>query len=425
MNILVVGSGGREHALCWRLARSPLVKELYCAPGNPGTARCGVNVPISPGDIEQLAAFGAEKHIDLTVCGPEAPLCAGIRDRFSSQGLLLAGPTAAGAQLEGSKAFAKQFMARHGIPTAAFAVFADEARAAAHIEAHPSARVVKADGLAAGKGVFVCRSADTAKDAVRRILGGEFGGAGRHVLIEDRLEGQEASFMVVTDGERIFPLATSQDHKAVFDGDQGPNTGGMGAYSPAPVISAELEGRIMEEVMQPAVRGMAEEGAVYQGILYAGLMIQPASRTFQVLEFNCRLGDPETQPVMARLESDLVPYLLGAAEGRLPDVPLRWDRGTALCVVMASRGYPGPHESGQAIEGIEEAEGEEGALVFHAGTAMRGGQLVTAGGRVLGVTALGEGPAEAKARAYRAVDRIRWDGTHFRRDIGDRAIPRA
>ncbi len=423
MKILVIGSGGREHALCWKLARSPLAPELFCAPGNPGTARCARNLPIPAGQLDRLVEFAREERIDLTVTGPEAPLCAGLADRFASAGLRLAGPSAAAAQLEGSKAFAKRFMQRHGIPTAEFGVFEDPAAACDYIDAHPRALVVKADGLAAGKGVVVCREPEEAKLAARGVLAGDFGAAGRRVVVEELLQGEEASFIALTDGERICPLAGSQDHKSVFEGGAGPNTGGMGAYSPTPIIDERLQARVMAEVMGPVVHGMAEEGTPFRGILYAGLMVEPDGR-YRVLEFNCRLGDPETQPLMMRLRSDLVPYLLGVAEGRLPAEPPSWDPRAALCVVLASGGYPGTFVSGLPIQGLAEAEALADVAIFHAGTAMKGEQVVTAGGRVLGVTALGEDVAQARARVYQAAALVRWQGLHFRRDIGQRAAAR-
>jgi phosphoribosylamine--glycine ligase len=422
MRILVVGSGGREHAICWKLAQSPLASALYCAPGNPGTARLAENVPLRAEEIEGLLAFAVEQRIDLTVVGPEVPLCAGIQDRFAAAGLALAGPSAAAARLEGSKAFAKEFMARHGIPTAPFKVFdrGELSAAEQYIDAHPDALVVKADGLAAGKGVFVCADPDEAKRRVAELFQGSLGAAGERVLVEGRLTGQEASFIVLADGERICPLESSQDHKAVFDGDRGPNTGGMGAYSPAPVLDPALQQEVMARVIEPTVQGMAAEGTRFQGFLYAGLMV--GEQGPQVLEFNCRLGDPETQPLMVRLADDLVPYLVGVARGELPTRALSWDSRASLCVVMASGGYPGSYDKGQPIQGLEAAEALEDVVVFHAGTAAQGGGIVTAGGRVLGVTALGDGIPAAQARAYEAVERITWEGVHYRRDIGHRAV---
>jgi phosphoribosylamine---glycine ligase len=419
MKVLVVGSGGREHALCWHLSRSPLVQRLYCAPGNPGTAQHATNVPIAAGSVEELLVFALEQRIDLTMVGPEVPLCLGIRDRFDEAGLCLAGPSRGAARLEGSKAFAKEFLAEQQIPTAPFGIFTDAEAADQYIDHHAEARIVKADGLAAGKGVMVCATALEAKAVARALLGGRLGEAGRRVVVESRLMGEEASFMVLTDGRRFWPLASSQDHKAIHDGDRGPNTGGMGAYSPAPILSERLQQRIMAQVVEPTIAGMAQRNTPYQGILYVGLMI--SGEDFSVLEYNCRLGDPETQPVLARLKSDLVPYLLGAAKGQLPIEPPQWDPRPALCVVMTAGGYPGPYERGLPIEGIT-TEGHEDLMVFHAGTRHDGSRLLTDGGRVLGVTALGETIQQARDQAYTMVTKIHWPGAHFRRDIGHRAI---
>jgi len=422
MKILVIGSGGREHALCWKLIASPEVEQVYCAPGNPGTAACGANVPIAATDLDRLAEFARREAIDLTVCGPEQPLCDGIQDRFAAEQLLLCGPSALAARLEGSKIFAKAFMARHGIPTAPFGVFEAYDDACRYIDENPAARVVKADGLAAGKGVWVAANDAAAKDAVRQLFEGKLGDAGRRVVVEQRLVGEEVSVIAVTDGVRVITLASSQDHKAAYDGDKGPNTGGMGAYSPAPVLDEGLARRVHDEVLMRTVEGMAADGCTYRGVLYAGLMIVDGA--LQVLEFNCRFGDPETQPLMARLADDLMPYLRGAAAGALPSAPPSWDPGAALCVVMAAAGYPGAYAKGKRIRGIAEAEAIEGVTVFHAGTALQDEHLVTAGGRVLGVTALGADIREARERAYRASDLVQWDGAHFRRDIGHRALSR-
>jgi phosphoribosylamine--glycine ligase len=422
MKLLVVGSGGREHALCWRLSRSPSVGQILCAPGNPGTATVATNVPVDGGDLAALVALAREERVDLTVVGPEAPLCAGIAERFAAEGLLLAGPSAEGARLEGSKAFAKEFMERHGIPTARFGVFDETTRAEAmdFIGDHLEALVVKADGLAAGKGVYVCDDGEEAKRRVAALLAGELGNAGRKVVVEERLRGEEASFIVLTDGERIQPLQPSQDHKAAFDGDRGPNTGGMGAYSPAPVLDDALQQQVLSRIVEPTVRGMADEGTRYRGFLYVGLMVVDGQA--RVLEYNCRLGDPEAQPLMARLDDDLGPYLEGMARGELPARPLRWDPRAALCVVMASGGYPGQYGRGMPIQGIEDLSVMDDVVAFQAGTAMVEGKLVVAGGRVLGVTALGVGIEQAQSRAYEAVHRIHWDAVHFRRDIGYRAL---
>lgn len=420
MKVLVVGSGGREHALCWRLAQSPSVDKVFCAPGNPGTSQCATNVPVAAEDLDGLAALARRESIELTVVGPEVSLCAGIRDRFEQDHLLVAGPSAAAARLEGSKAFAKQSMQRWSIPTAPFAVVEDLPAAERFLQSQPAALVVKADGLAAGKGVVVCDTPQDALAAAKRMLEGELGQAGRRVVLEEKLSGEEASFMVLTDGQRICPLATSQDHKAAWDGDKGPNTGGMGAYSPAPVVDRALTEQVLERIIRPTISGLAQDGTPYQGILYVGLMVQEGIA--RVLEYNCRLGDPETQPLMARLRSDWVPYLVGAAQGKLPEEPLQWDPRLALCVVLAAAGYPGTYEKGAAIRGVEWAEEDEAVTVFHAGTAEKEGRLTTAGGRVLGVTALGPDVAAARKTAYEAVQKIQWPGMHYRSDIGHRAL---
>ena len=421
MKVLVIGSGGREHAFVWKLAQSPLVKEILCAPGGDGmeeARRC----PVRADDLEGLLNLAQEEEVDLTVVGPEAPLCAGLVDIFQEAGLAVFGPARAGAELEGSKVMAKEFMARHSIPTAPFVVFDDPERARLHLAVHPGPKVVKADGLAAGKGVFVCDDTAQALAAVDEIMVHRaFGPAGDRILIEDRLEGEEASYIVVTDGEHVLPFPTSQDHKAVFDHDKGPNTGGMGAYSPAPVIDPVLEERILEEIIRPTVAGLAREGRPYQGFLYAGLMITPSGP--QVLEFNCRLGDPEAQPLFLKLKSDLVEILEGALAGNLDRVRPVWDERAAVCVVMAAGGYPGGYDKGRPISGLEKAEAT-GAMVFHAGTAREGEGFVTAGGRVLGICALGEGLEAAVEAAYRAVDEITWEEAHFRTDIGAKALGR-
>ncbi|MFH1131013.1 MAG: phosphoribosylamine--glycine ligase [Pseudomonadota bacterium] len=422
MRILVIGSGGREHAICWRLSKSPKAGRIFCAPGNPGTLECATNVGIGPMELEKLLAFAKREKVDLTVVGPEAPLCAGIADLFVEAGLAVVGPSAKAAQLEGSKIFAKQFMQRHNIPTASFRVFEDLRVAAAYIEGNPQALVVKADGLAAGKGVFVAKDPEDAKSSVEMLLSGSMGDAGRKVVVEERLVGEEVSVIAITDGERILPLASSQDHKAAFDGDAGPNTGGMGAYSPAPVFTPALEKRVMGEILEPTVQGMASEGMPYKGILYAGLMLVDGDP--YVLEFNCRMGDPETQPLMHRFEDDLVEYLARAASGQLPTELPKWDSRASLCVVLASSGYPGSYEKGAVISGVGRANEMDDVVVFHAGTEIRERDLVTAGGRVLGVSALGDGVAEARARAYEAVHHISWEGMHFRTDIGNRALGR-
>ncbi len=423
MKVLVIGGGGREHALVWKIRQSPLVSRLYCAPGNAGISRLARCVPIEPHEIEQLAAFAAREGVDLTVVGPEEPLVRGIGDLFAKRGLNLFGVSGQAARLEGSKAFAKELMRRHGIPTAAFEVFSDPARARAHIRDKGAPVVVKADGLAAGKGVFPCLTVEEALAAIDKIMVERaFGPAGERVVVEEFLQGEEASFLAFTDGECVLPFPSCQDHKAIYDGDRGPNTGGMGAYSPAPVVTPELHQRIMVEIMHPTVRAMAAEGATYRGVLYAGLMISHGSA--KVLEFNVRLGDPEAQPLLMRLEGDLVPLLQAVVEGRLGLVEARWDPRAAVCVVMASQGYPGAYVKGRPISGLEEIQGMEDVVVFHAGTAEKDGRIVTSGGRVLGVTARGDGVKEAIDRAYRAVEKIQWEGAHFRRDMGRRALDR-
>jgi phosphoribosylamine--glycine ligase len=420
MKLLVIGSGGREHAIAWRLAQSPRVQKVFVAPGNGGTAReAGLeNVAISA--IDKLAEFALAENIHLTVVGPEAPLADGIVDLFRSRRLRIFGPTRACARLESSKQFAKEFMTRHRIPTAEFSSF-DAARAAhAYIEAHGTPIVVKADGLAAGKGVIVAMSADEAHRAIEQFLVERtMGTAGNRVVIEEFLEGEEASFIVLADGEHVLPLATSQDHKRLKDGDRGPNTGGMGAYSPAPVVTPELHARVVREIIQPVLAGMTEEGHRYTGFLYAGLMIDGTGNP-RVLEFNCRLGDPETQPILLRLKSDLFELIVSAMEGRLAHVKAEWDRRAALGVVLAASGYPDAPEKGHVVTGLPTA-GED-FRVFHSGTALEDGAIVTNGGRVLCVTALGDSIKMAQRRAYEVVEGIRFDGMQYRRDIGHRAV---
>jgi phosphoribosylamine--glycine ligase len=426
MKILIVGGGGREHALAWKAAQSPLVETVFVAPGNGGTARePGVqNLDIPVDDLEALVSFASANAIGLTIVGPEAPLVAGLVDRFQVAGLPCFGPTRGAAQLEGSKSFTKDFLHRHGIPTAAYGSFTEIEPALAYLRQVGAPIVVKADGLAAGKGVILARDLATAEAAVRDMLdGGRFGAAGNRVVIEEFLEGEEASFIAMVSQGQILPMASSQDHKARDDGDLGPNTGGMGAYSPAPVVTPELHERIMAEVMRPTVAGMAAAGLPYTGFLYAGLMIA-ADGTPKVLEYNCRFGDPETQPILMRLRSDLVELCLAALEGRLGEMRPDWDPRAALGVVMAAGGYPDAYEKGQLISGLEDAARVEDTKVFHAGTALVDGRTITSGGRVLCVTALGDTVAEAQARAYQALDRIHWQGGFCRRDIGHRAIAR-
>lgn len=423
MKILIIGSGGREHALAWKALQSPLATEVFVAPGNAGTATmAGVtNVAIEVSDIEKLAEFAAEQQIGLTIVGPEVPLVLGVVDQFQSKGLTIFGPTQGAAQLEGSKAFTKDFLARHQIPTAAYANFTEIAPAIAYVREQGAPIVVKADGLAAGKGVILAQTEEEAIAAIEDMLvGNAFGDAGHRVVIEEFLQGEEASFIVMVDGENVLPLATSQDHKARDNGDTGPNTGGMGAYSPAPVVTQEMHDRIMAQVIYPTVQGMAAEGHRYTGFLYAGIMIGPQD-TPKVLEYNCRFGDPETQPILARMQSDLVELCLAATKGQLADKECQWDSRAALGVVMAAGGYPDSYHKGDIINGIDQVTE---ALVFHAGTAQNSGQVVTNGGRVLCVTALGDTVAEAQQKAYSGVDKIRWNNRYFRTDIGHRAITR-
>jgi phosphoribosylamine---glycine ligase len=426
MKILVIGSGGREHALAWRLAQGPKVQKVYVAPGNAGTElEDGVeNVSITA--IPDLIAFAQREDIYMTVVGPEAPLAAGIVDEFRAAGLKIFGPTKAAAQLESSKDFAKRFMVRHNIPTAFFETFSDIKAAKAYIEKHGAPIVVKADGLAAGKGVVVAMTKDEAHTAIDMMLSdNKLGDAGARVVVEEFLTGEEASFIVMVDGKNILPLATSQDHKRLLDGDKGPNTGGMGAYSPAPVITPQIHARALREVIQPVVRGMEKDGITYTGFLYAGLMISPGGG-IKVLEFNCRMGDPETQPIMLRLKSNFSVIVEHAINGTLNKVEVEWDRQTALGVVMAAANYPDTPRKGDVITGLPAPKDKnlEDAHVFHAGTAMQDGKVVTSGGRVLCVTALGTMVRRAQQRAYEIADEIHFDGCQMRRDIGYRAIGR-
>ncbi len=425
MQILVIGGGGREHALAWKAAQSRDVEMVYVAPGNAGTLREPNihNVGLDVDDLDGLITFATEKCIDLTIVGPEAPLVAGVVDRFREAGLPIFGPSQAAAELEGSKAFTKDFLARHKIPTADYANFSEMEPALAYLREKGAPIVVKADGLAAGKGVIVAQTLEEAENAVRDMLSGNaFGDAGHRVVIEDFLEGEEASFIVMVDGKHILPMATSQDHKAIGDGDTGLNTGGMGAYSPAPVVTPEVHERIMKQVIEPTVTGMADEGRPYTGFLYAGLMISPDGSP-RVIEYNCRLGDPETQPILMRLRSDLVQLCLAATEGRLDREDSEWDKRAALGVVMAAGGYPGSYRKGDVIQGLKGLDSES-CKVFHAGTREQDGKLVTSGGRVLCVTALGDSVSEAKTHAYEAAKQIRWDDVYYRSDIGYRAVAR-
>ncbi len=423
MKVLVIGGGGREHALVWKIKQSPLVRKIYCAPGNAGIAQLAECPPLQAEDVDGLLQFAMQTKIDLTVVGPEGPLSMGIVDRFQDAGLRIFGADRKAAVIEASKSFAKQLMQKYGVPTATGAAFTSYRQAEAYIRKTGAPLVVKADGLAAGKGVIVCDSVAKAIDALKRVMvQKEFGEAGQKVVIEECLTGEEASFLAFTDGKTVLPLPTSQDHKAVFDDDKGPNTGGMGAYSPAPVVDRYLHERIMKEVMYPTVRGMAAEGRPYKGVLYAGLMIQRDK--IKVLEFNGRFGDPEAQPLLARLKSDIVPVMEAVIDGRLDQCRLDIDERAAVCVVMAAGGYPTKYKKNQPIVGLDKASRLKDVMVFHAGTQQVEKQVVTSGGRVLGVTALGRGVAEAIEKAYAAVSKIEWQDVHYRRDIGRKALLR-
>ncbi len=424
MRVLVVGGGGREHCLVWKLAQSPRVAQVFAAPGNAGIAERAECVDISASEVRRLADFAAKRDVDLTVVGPELPLTLGIVDEFQARGLRIFGASRQAAILEGSKVFAKRLMKKYKIPTGFFQTFyrADDARR--YIQDVGAPVVVKADGLAAGKGVVVCATVQSALDTVKRIMEDRvFGDAGARIVVEEFLTGEEASFLAFTDGETVLPMASAQDHKAAFDGDKGPNTGGMGAYSPAPVVTEAVHRKIMTQVMIPTVKAMAAEGRPYRGVLYAGLMIHAGEP--KVLEFNVRFGDPEAQPLLMRMESDLVPILEAVVDQRLGDVDIRWRPESAVCVVMAAGGYPGAHDTGKPISGLAATASLADVMVFHAGTARRGDTIVTNGGRVLGVTALGRDIPEAIDRAYAAVEEIRWDGAHYRTDIGRKAVTRA
>ncbi len=423
MKVLVVGSGGREHSLVWKLTQSPKVDTIFCAPGNAGIARMAQCVDIGATDIDKLAAFAKEENIDLTVVGPEDPLTKGIVDIFTAQGLRAFGPSGPAAEMEGSKVFTKNLMKKYDIPTGYYEVFDSRDEAVSYIEKMGAPVVVKADGLAAGKGVFVAATVDEAIKAVDLILSEKaFGDAGDRVVVEEFLIGEEASFLAFTDGKTVLPLPTSQDHKAVYDGDKGPNTGGMGAYSPAPVVTEELHRQAMEKVMLPTVRAMAAEGRPYKGVLYAGLMIDKG--VAKVLEFNCRFGDPECQPLLMRLKTDLVDIMEAVVDERLDEITLEIDPRPTVCVVMASGGYPGPYDTGKVISGLEDAAKLKDVFVYHAGTAMDGDKVVTSGGRVLGITSTGDTLTGAIDQAYKAVSCISWDGCYFRKDIGRKALRR-
>jgi len=420
--VLVVGSGGREHALCWKLAASPRVEKVFCAPGNAGISQHAECVDIKASDMKALAQFASDQQIGLTIVGPEDPLANGIADYFREKGLVVFGPSAKAAAIEASKVFTKELLSNAGIPTGRYKVFEDPDEALDYVKNITGVPVaLKADGLAAGKGVIIPSTLEEAEKAIDTIMRQRvFGDAGKRMIVEEFLTGEEASFMAITDGKHVLPLATSQDHKPVFDFDRGPNTGGMGAYSPAPVVNPDLFHQIMNMIMNPTVKAMADAGRPYEGVLYGGLIIK--NGTAKVIEFNCRFGDPEAQPILMRMKSDLIDVIEAAIEGRLHDFEIEWDPRAAVCVVLASEGYPGSYEKGKVIEGLDRVAGMDDVMVFHAGTARSGNDYVTAGGRVLGVTALGDTIKDAIDLAYEAVEKISWEGMHYRKDIGQKAL---
>jgi len=421
MKVLVIGSGGREHALVWKIAQSPLVTKVYCAPGNPGIAELAENLPLKVDDLPGLLDFAKKEQVDLTVVGPELPLSLGIVDLFEDNGLTVFGARKNAAIIEASKAFSKDLMKKYHVPTAAYEVFTEIEPAIAFLDTLGLPVVVKADGLAAGKGVIIAQTRDEAIETITDMLSGNaFGNAGSRVVVEEFLRGEEASFLAFTDGSNIIPLASAQDHKAIFDGDKGPNTGGMGAYSPAPVVTPAIHEKVMQEVMRRTVDGMAAEGRPYRGVLYAGLMIDGGE--IKTLEFNARFGDPECQPLLMRMKSDIVPVLLATAQGDISSITLEWHDKAAVCVVMAAGGYPGDYRKGDEITGLDKAAAIDDLFVFHAGTARKEGSFVTNGGRVLGVTALGTTVRDAIARAYDGVAAITWPGVQYRTDIGNKAL---
>lgn len=423
MKILVVGSGGREHSLVWKIVQSPKVQKIYAAPGNAGIAMHAECIPVKAEEIKKLASFARSKDIDLTLVGPELPLTLGIVDEFKRYELKVCGPDKNAAVIEGSKLFAKDLMKKHNVPTADYATFDNPKQAISYLKERGTPAVIKADGLAAGKGVIPVQTMEEAERAIDAILTQKtFGEAGSKIVIEDFLTGEEASFIVFTDGNTILPLPSSQDHKAIYENDQGPNTGGMGAYSPAPVITGRLQQKVMDEVMTPIVKGMADAGRRFKGFLYAGLMVD--GEEIKVLEFNARLGDPEAQPILMRMKTDLVPVLEAIVDERLDQVSIQWDERPAVCVVMASQGYPGSYPKGMEITGLNDLKSLGNVEVFHAGTALKDNQVVTSGGRVLGVTALGNDIGEAIGNAYSAVSRIKWEGVYYRKDIGQKALNR-
>jgi len=419
MRVLVIGGGGREHALVWKIKQSPKVTQVFCAPGNAGTAAIADNVPIAADQIDQLLEFAQKNEIGLTVVGPEQPLVMGIVDRFEEKGLHIFGPSARAAELEGSKAFSKDIMKKYGLPTAEYEVFTSYEKARKYFDKKTGPIVVKASGLAAGKGVILCRNAEEGLKAVDTIMKDKsFGSAGDEVVIEEFLQGQEVSVLAFTDGNSVLLLDSAQDHKAALDGDQGPNTGGMGAFSPAPVFTDIMRQKLRDKIMFPLVRAMKAEGRPYKGILYAGLMLTTLGP--KILEFNARFGDPETQPFLLRMQSDIVPLFEACIDGTLDQCDLQWKPETSICVVMAAKGYPGSYEKGKEISGLDEAGALPDVVVFHAGTKLENGKILTNGGRVLGVTASGSDTPSARAKAYAAVDKIKWDGIHYRKDIGAR-----
>jgi len=423
MKVLVVGGGGREHALVWKIAQSPRMSKLYCTPGNAGISEQATILPIKANDLNGLLEFALKEMIDLTVVGPEEPLTKGIVDLFESKGLSIFGSSKKAAEIEGSKAFAKEMMKKYHIPTGSYEIFEDSEEAKRYIRKQGAPIVVKADGLAGGKGVIVCNTVEEAIQWVERIMVEKtFGGAGNRVVIEEYLVGEEASYIAFTDGKAILPMASSQDHKPIFDGDRGPNTGGMGAYSPAPVVTDQVHERIHEKILRPMIQGMGEEGRPYKGVLYAGLMIHNGHP--RVLEFNARFGDPETQPVLMRMKGDIMPILEACIKGNLSGCKIEWDSRAAVCVVMSSKGYPGDYEKGKPISGLKEVSRMEDVFVFHAGTALKDDQIITNGGRVLGVTGLGKDIPRAIERTYQAVKKISWEGVHYRTDIGQKALCR-
>ncbi len=421
MKVLVIGSGGREHALVWKISQSPRVAKIYCAPGSAGIGELAELVAIGVEQIEQLADFAAKQNIDITVVGPELPLTLGIADLFEARGLRIFAPNKAAAQLEGSKAFAKEILHANRIPTASFGTFTDAVSARAYLAQQKPPYVIKADGLAAGKGVLICPNRQEAEVAIEEILVRKaFGAAGDKLVIEEFLDGEEASFMALTDGEHVLPLASTQDHKRVFDDDQGPNTGGMGAYSPAPVVTAEIHDRIQRDILEPLLAGLKKAGIRYRGVIYVGLMITGEGP--KVLEFNARFGDPECQPIMMRLKSDLIPLLEATIDGKLDRIEAEWFEQPAVCVVLSAAGYPNAYDKGKEIHGLDKLTNWQNGSVFHAGTTKQDSRWLTSGGRVLGVTARGDTIAAAMNEAYRAVDKISWDGMHYRKDIAQRAL---